>query len=300
MQLVELIRHELEIALRTRRVLVVALLYLGAALLGGMLVVWGLSKAEALIVEQAQAQGSISADEVRALIAENGEQALRDALDSFDVEVDDLAQPLTNSVVAPVFFWCSLAFLPFLIVLTTFDTFASDLQARSLCFITLRTARWQTVVARLASQTLIFSIVTALAAAALFGFAVWRLDSLAAPQAMTSWAYGVALLVPYGAAYVAVTTFCSASTPKPMGALIRAVGLLIALRLCSLPDSLIDDDAAPHWLALRFLRYVSPAWYHDGMWQAVGLDLALSIAAYVTFTATFGTLAVVVIGRRDL
>ena len=42
---------------------------------------------------------------------------------------------------SPCFLWCSLSFLPFLILLTSFDQLASDLQARSLCYSTLRARR---------------------------------------------------------------------------------------------------------------------------------------------------------------
>lgn len=301
-QLLRLTRHEIEVALRTRRVLLIAFLYIGAAIVGGLGISAAAAKAEQAIIETTAERTGLDEAALRAELAENGQEALEEMLDEFGIATDVIAQPLRSSIVAPVFFWCSLAFLPLLIALSTFDTLASDLRGRTLCYTTLRAPRWATVVAKGAAWWAIVSVITAICAFIVFGAASRMLRALELGVALRSAVWVAIAVLPFIAAWVAFALWCSSTTDKPMAALVRAFLLMIALRLFTLPNALIGsviEEGSP-MAVLRHLRWLSPSAHNRGLWHMPDLDLARSVLAFLAFAAFFTWAAVTTVRRRDL
>src|SRR4051812_24628129 len=122
--------HELAITVATRRALAAVALYLVTALLGGVGYVKSLN---AMRRQAAHALESPGADpsQVAAAVSSMTRQAY-DQLVMFLSGTDGVpvAKSLTDSMILPAFLWGSLAFLPFLVVLTSFDMISSDLQTR--------------------------------------------------------------------------------------------------------------------------------------------------------------------------
>src|SRR5688572_19558298 len=113
LQLVALVaKQELVVALRTKRAIAFAALYLTAAVLGGL----GYVNAVRLIEEQAmglmQKQGADPLTAANALSLA-GQQAYQELLKWF-AGTETVDPSLRDSVILPAFLWGSLAFLPFL------------------------------------------------------------------------------------------------------------------------------------------------------------------------------------------
>ena len=298
----ELVRHEVMLSLRSKRLVVMLVLYMGTALLGGLALSAAYAVAERSLIQASAGPLGVSEQEMRAQLAAPASAALHNALETFGVDLDTIAPALSDSAVAAVFFWCSLVCLPFLIAMVTFDSVASPLNRRSLCYETLRASRRNIVLARLLSHTLIVSVVTALSAAAVLGIASRLLPSLPLGGALRSAAWTSTLLVPHIAIYVALCVLCSASTPKANAALVRAVGAIIVLWALTLPERAvgfaIDEDSI--YAYLRWLNVFSPNHYRLGLWKLPTAGLLKSLLAYAAFWTSFSALAVFSLQRRDL
>ena len=164
-----------------------------------------------------------------------------------------------------MFLWCSLSFLPFLILLTSFDQLASDLQARSLCYSTLRARRSEILLGKALAHTLLFMVLTAASSVVLL---------LIAGSAFASGSFGASvpgmlrlwlLLIPFGLTYLGITSFSSVTARQPFPALLLAIGIAALLRVFSWLGQVPQD----HPLALlRSLEWLSPAMHEGGFWRA--------------------------------
>lgn len=300
--LVQMVRHELELAVRTRRVLLVSVLYVAAALVGGVGISTAAARAESALVESMSEQTGVDPEALRRELAEHADDAMAEVFEQLGVEPETLAGPLRSSVVAPVFYWCSLAFLPFMILLSIFDTISTDLRGRTLCYTTLRAPRWAAVVSKALAWWVLIGLITAGTAFAVMAVAWRSVGTLSLSSAMASAAWISVVLLPFSAVWIAATLWCSATTDKPMTALVRAVLLLILLRLLTLPNTIAGDpsDDTPLTSALRALRYLSPKAWYRGLWHGLDSSMAMSCLAMCCFAVVFTAASVRWLDRRDL
>ena len=289
--------HELTITVATRRAVAAVALYLVTALLGGIAYVKSLNAMERQATQLLQSQG---ADPVKAAAAVTAmTQQAYDQLVVFLAGTDGapVAASLTASMIVPAFLWGSLAFLPFLVVLTSFDMIASALQTRSLCYSVLRAPRFAILLGKLLAQTVLFIGLSVLASLALFGVAAVFMPNFSIlgtlPGLLRAWL----VLLPYGFCYLGLSAFCSASLRQPTVALMAAFGLMIALRIVGFFAHLPEQGT---FAPLRYLRWLSPAQYQRGLWEAALAGPLLGLLAYLCFGATFVALASRVLDRRDL
>ena len=290
----EIARHELAVMLRTRRAVLMAALYLGAAVIGGLAMVLIARSIEQSALEALLSQG-LSPENAAAQLREAAEPAFRQAVSWFaGTEPADMAPSLRESLVLPVFLWCSLVALPFLILLTSFDQLAAPLERRSLCYSVLRAPRAAIVLGKLAAHTLLFTVLTMVSSTALVAIAVGLLGTDDFAVSLFGLVRLWVLLVPFGLVYLGISSFCSASASQPFSALLMSLGTIVVLRiLLSMPQ---DGALAP----LRVLRYASPAYYHEGFWQSGLAGPAASALAYLAIATVFVALAIRRLGARDL
>jgi ABC-type transport system involved in multi-copper enzyme maturation permease subunit len=290
-------RHELAIAVATRRALAAAALYLVTALLGGIGYIKSLQGMQRQAAQMLAARGANEAQAAEAVSRathEAYEKLVNFLAGAGDVPV---AASLTDSLILPAFLWGSLAFLPFLVVLTSFDVLAADLQARSLCYSTLRAPRMTILLGKLVAQAALFVGLSVVASLALLGVA----SSLLAQFELVSSLPGLLrvwlVLLPYGFCYLCLSAFCSASLKQPTVALLAAFGLMVALRILGLFAHIPEGNALT---PLRYLGWLSPAHYQGGLWEAGLAGPLFSVVAYLAFAAVFLVSASRVLGGRDL
>jgi len=292
-----IIRHELAIIVATRRALAAAALYLVTALLGGV----GYVKSLQAMQRQAEhALGQQGVDPAKAAAAvSRATHAAYAQLVSFLAGTDgaEVATSLTSSVILPAYLWGSLAFLPFLVVITSFDAMASDLQVRSLCYSVLRVPRALILAGKLFSQMILFLALSVLASLTLSFVAAALLDDFDLTAVVPGLARSWLVLLPYGFCYLSLAMFCSASVRQPSLALLASLGLMVLLRALAL-FSLVPSTHALS--VLRPLRWLSPAQYQSGFWEQGLAGPLLSVLAYLAFSAVFSLLAKRALERQDL
>lgn len=289
--------HELRVALRTKRALVVAAAYLGCATLAGVFYVLSLRELEQQAIDLLIERG---ADPLLAAggLSAAAQPAFEQAIAFFaDTDVGSLHPTLTHTVVLPFLLWGSLAFLPFLIVLTSFDQMAQVLHSRSVCYSTLRASRTVLLLGKAAAQVILFATLLVASALAMLGTASGLLETFHLTDALWGAARLLLLLMPFGLCYVGLSTLASSLVRQPFVALLIALALMVGLRTLNL-FRLVDADGPI--AALRHLRWLSPAAYHTGLWRAGWTDAAQSSVAYLGFTVAFLLIAALQLETRDL
>lgn len=296
--LIEIARHELVVALRTRRALMGAGLYLGAASIGGLVYARIVRQIEQAAIGVIQSQSGMDSTQAAETLRLNAESTYHDLLAWFaGIPIEELAPSLVDSPVLPMFLWCSLSFLPFLILLTSFDQLASDLQARSLCYSTLRARRAEIVLGKALAHAVIFIVLTAASSVVLLLIAGSAFASGSFSEAVPGMLRLWLLLIPFGLTYLGLTSFCSVTARQPFSALLLAIGIAALLRMFSWLGALPEG----HPLALlRPLEWLSPAIHQGGFWRAGLAAPAGSALAYLMIGAAFLVLAAWQLERRDL
>jgi ABC-type transport system involved in multi-copper enzyme maturation permease subunit len=148
---------DLRESLRTRRALVLVLLYLLiAATASGVYV----SVVRAIQDTVDAAASAASADQQLDMLKDEGYRSLLLFIAGGD-------QPLANHLatypaMVLIFAWVSLAFLPWFIALTSYDQIAGDLHLRTIRYAALRTTRAAYVAGKLAAQAVVVAGVAAL------------------------------------------------------------------------------------------------------------------------------------------
>ncbi len=296
LQLVALVaKQELVVALRTKRAIAFAALYLTAAVLGGL----GYVNAVRLIEEQAmglmQKQGADPLTAANALSLA-GQQAYQELLKWF-AGTETVDPSLRDSVILPAFLWGSLAFLPFLVLLTSFDMVAADLGNRAVCYVTTRVPRLAFLLGKMAAQAVIFITLTVLGSLALVLLAASLLESFVVTDTLAGLVRLWGLLLPYGLCYLGISAFASSTTKQPGLALLSALGIITALRVPSWFGG-IPAEASVGFL--RHVQWLSPATYQTGLWEQGVLQPLVSVAAYLGFGVVFTLLAARSLSRRNL
>lgn len=303
---IECVRHELEVAVRTRRVLVLAGVYIAAALFGSYMISRVLESAAEQFVEVTV--GAEMTDEQRATVSEglqaHASEMLDDVFEASGVPPDEVAPALRASPHAAIYFWCSLLFLPWLTLLTTFDGVSTILRDRTLCYSTLRASRSTLIGAKYVAQVGLILGIAGLANVAAFLLAWQTSEVVSLAGAVKSGLWCAFASSSFVMAYVGLAQFCSSTTTKPLSALVRGVLLMLLLRLFRLPAWGVELDVLPGdgpiGVIARVLRVFSPRTHVSGLWHNLDLALFTSIGAYALFAAAFVALSLRTVSRRDL
>ncbi|MBI3178299.1 MAG: hypothetical protein HYZ27_01480 [Deltaproteobacteria bacterium] len=293
----EVTRHELLTLIKTKRALAIAIMYLTCALIAGLaiiLVVRFIEK-EALARLIQEGADPLSAAGTLSLMSEPAYQRLAGFFAG--ARPDEVAASLRQSVVLPFFLWGSLAFLPFLILLASFDVMAADLQSRSILYTVLRAPRVAILSGKVIAHSALFVTVTALGSLALALLAGALLESFS----LTTAALGIVriwlTLLPFGLCYLAISSFASVLVGQPFGALLVSFALVMGLRVVGWFRYVSEESLIAF---MRHLEWVSPVTYHKGLWLAGVSGPLTSSGAYLGFAALFFALAAWRLRSRDL
>ncbi len=293
----EITRHELLTLIKTKRALAIAILYLACALIAGLaiiLVVRFIEK-EALARLLKEGADPLAAAGTLSLMSEPAYQQLAGFFAG--AKPDEVAASLRQSVVLPFFLWGSLAFLPFLILLASFDVMAADLQSRAVLYTVLRAPRAAILSGKVIAHSALFVTVTALGALALALLAGALLKSFSLQTAALGIVRIWLVLLPFGLCYLAISTFASVWVGQPFGALLVSFALVMGLRVVGWFRYVSEASLLSF---MRHFEWISPVTYHKGLWlQGVNAPLA-SAGAYLIFAVVFFALALWRLRGRDL
>lgn len=292
----EIARHELAVAVRTRRALVAVALYLCMAALGGLVYVMAVRAIEQQAMAAVIKQGVEPARAANA-VSLIGNETYEQLLSAFvGAPIADIAPALTASAV-PVFMWGTLAFLPFLILLSSFDHVVTDLRSRAICYTLLRAPRGAVLMGKTLAQAALFIGVMSVSMVVLGVVAAALLSSATAGGVALGMLRAWVVLIPFGLCYLGIVTFASTVARQPFGALLIAFFILIGLRAAGWFGYLPLE----HWSSvLRPVRWLSPGSYETGLWLRGFGEPLLSSACYLAFGALFVFVANVRLRRRDL
>ena len=290
----ETARHELIVTLRTRRALIVVCLYVAAALAAGLSYTVGVRLIEQGKVELERASpglaGSID------LVAEPAYQRMLAFVAG--AEIDEIAPALRGSAIVPFVLWGSLRFLPLLIILTSFDLIAADVSARTLAYSTMRTSRTEIVLGKALGHVTMVLVLSAAWGLAVLSIAAWLLEGVSFFETLPGLLYVLALLVPFGACYLGLTTLCSTLTRQPFVALVASVAIYFGVWIVRAFAVIPETDG---WLALlRPLAWISPAMYQGGLWRGDLIAPLTSVGIHLLYAAVMLCTATAVLRRRAL
>ncbi len=295
--ILEIARHEFNCILRTRRAMVIAGLYLVFAVLGGFIYV----KIAQSLEEQALAflvqQGmdlTAAADKLQVMSTPAMEGAIRKFI---DLEPDQIATSLRGSIILTVFFASSLAFLPLLIVITSFDQLSSDLESRSLCYSVLKAPRLSILLGKNLAYSALFVVLMGVSSLAFVAMAGAMLEHISFFDSLLGLFRAWLLLIPFGVLYVALASLASVVARTPFAALMLAFIAAVGMGLFDLASYAPEEGTLS---VLRYFRYLSPGNYEQGLWMTGIAAPLVSALMLSVFAAVFIGLAAWRLEARDL
>jgi ABC-type transport system involved in multi-copper enzyme maturation permease subunit len=291
-------RFDLRESIRTRRALVLALLYALVSAISSYIYIKivGLSDAAesfagALVVDgRADQAAQAQAGAVVELAQNTAYQSLLKLLAGGDPAI--AAHLGTYPAMVLIFVWFSLTFLPWLIALTSYDFIAGDLHHRTIRFLLLRTTRGAYVLGKLLSQVLLIIVIAGLSMlpVLLLGLALVRDFDLPGTAAalLATWP----ILVFFALGVLGPIALASQLVRTPAAARALALLLLIALWALSL--------AALAGQPFELLDHLTPFHYKVGFFRPDLADRLLTALACVALAAGYTALGFLRFRRRDL
>jgi ABC-type transport system involved in multi-copper enzyme maturation permease subunit len=291
-------RFELGEAVRTRLLMVMVLLFVGAGATGA----WGYSRIISAIEENAARVTGAPAPRrgsfTRRLRESRGYQ---DMLRAFLRDEKKAAHFAAQPPIVVFFGWASFAFVPWLVLFTSAETIAGEVSRRSIRYAAMRTGRLVIALGKLAGHLVILAGVTALSAVAFF---------LVAWAAMPSFEAGVSALgllsfwprvVLYALPFLSWAMLASMVTASTNGA--RAVALGGATVL-----SIVGSTASSTWIRERagldplwdLLGLLVPFGHSGGLFYPPGGALPLDVAVCLCLAVLYFAAGFVALRRRDL
>jgi ABC-type transport system involved in multi-copper enzyme maturation permease subunit len=294
-------RFELAEAVRSRLLVVMVLLFVGAGALGA----WAYTELlERVEQNAARLTGAPTTRRPGAVMRRLREQrSYRDMLRVFtgsDAKADYYA------AIPPIvvfFGWVSFSFTPWLVLFTSAETIASEVATRSIRYSVLRTGRLEFALGKAAGQALIVFAVTGLSALTFFLVALAALDGFEAGATAAGllgyWPRVAIFTLPF----LAWALFASMVTASANVARIVSLGGAVALavlaaKLARPPAWLRGNDFVD---GLRdLLGYVTPFGHSEGLSFPPGGALVGDIAVCLALAVVYFAAGFAVLRRRDL
>lgn len=278
---------DLRESMRTRRALVLAVLYLLVSAVSS----YGYVQAIRFAENTVGTVGAVAGDPQMLDMAQNeGYRALLMLVAAGDMSVANYLATYPPMVL--IFAYLSLAFLPWLIAMTSYDLVAGDLHLRTVRFVALRTSRGAFVVGKLFSQLALVAAIAALGTVPvlIIGAAYLRgFDLLGNFVALVQvWP----ILALFAFSILGPVAFASQLVKGPGAARALAIVLLFGMWIVS-AVALAIDDARPFSF---FTPFHYKSWFFDPDFG----DRMLAALACVVMCAGYTWLGFQIFRRRDL
>jgi len=278
---------DLRESLRTRRALVLVLLYVLTAAAASGIYVRIMAEIQSNIGAFPEVAGDPQAVAAMSMVQDSGYRLLLLFFAGGDAPLADHLATYPPMVL--VFAWVSLAFLPWFIALTSYDLVAGDLHLRTIRYAALRTSRGAYVLGKLLGQAVLVAGVTALGmlpVLVLGGLYLPGFDLVGTLLALLS-TWPVTVLCALG--YLGVVTLASQLCKGPGAARAAAVGLLLAVYIFSI----LPSPYTP-------LNWLSPWHWKFGLFHPALGERLLAIGACLGLCAGYTALGFLRFRRRDL
>lgn len=275
---------DLRESLRTRRALVLVLLYLLIAAAASGIYVQIVRTIEQTLTAAA---GAAEAGAAMDMARDEGYRAVLLFVAGNDVT---LANHLaTYPAMVLIFAWTSLAFLPWFIALTSYDQVAGDLHLRTIRYAAIRTSRAAYVAGKLAAQAALVTGVAALGMLPVILIGAIYLPSFQPLSTIASLLATWPITILYALAVLGIVSFSSQMCRSPGTARALAVGSLFLAWLSSLDLG-----------AWALLSPLSPWSWKNGLFHPDLTTRALSVAACLGLCLGFTALGYLRFRKRDL
>ncbi len=293
-------RFELGEALRTRLLVVMMFLFVGAGALGA----WGFAEMVSGIEQRAaQVTGAPTARRPGgALRRLRQSRSYHDLLATFLRDEQKADYYAAQPPIVVFFGWAALLFTPWLILFTAADTISSEVASRAIRYAALRTTRLAYALGKALGQTVIVAGVSALSALTFYVVAWLCFDTFEyGATAMGLLSYWPRVLL-YSLPFVGWSMFASMATSSANLARILSLGGAVALAILNglAVNAPVRGTGVVSNALWDLVTYLTPFGHRDGLAYPPGgaflTDMALCLAlAVVYFAAGFAILR-----RRDL
>ncbi len=274
---------DLRESLRTRRALVLVLLYLLIACAASGIYVQVVREIGSRIDRLAGAEGAAAAS----VMQDEGYHAMLLFFSGGDtVLADNLA---TYPAMVLIFAWTSLAFLPWFIALTSYDQVAGDLHQRTIRYAALRTTRAAYVTGKLLGQAALVAGVAGLGMIPVVIIGAIYLPNFAVIATVTALLSTWPITVVCALGFLGVVSLASQLCRGPGAARAVSVGLLFAVWLLSLQSGVWA------WLAV-----LSPWYWKPGLFQPGIVDQSIAVAGCLGLCVAYTALGFLRFRHRDL
>lgn len=292
-------RFEVAEARRSKLLLVMVLLFVGAGALGA----WGYTEILGRIEQNAASL--TGAPQTRrpggTLRRVRESRSYRDMLRTFvgdDKKADELA---ATPPIVLFYGWAAFVFTPWLILFTSAETVASEVASRQIRYSLLRTGRLAYAVGKAAGQAAILVAVTGLCAIVFFGIAWTRLDGFELGATAAGLLGYWPRVVLYNLPFLSWAMFASMITASANLARIVSLGGAVAL-------AIVGGLAGSAWLRRGpvteslgdLLGYLTPFGHKNGFFLPGGGDLAGDVAVCLALTVLYFAAGYARLRRRDI
>jgi ABC-type transport system involved in multi-copper enzyme maturation permease subunit len=294
-------RFELAESLRSKLLVVMVLLFVGAGALGA----WGytelLGKIEA---NAAKVTGAPTTRRPGAVVRRFRDmRGYRDLVRMFS---RDDAQADYFAAIPPIvlfFGWVTFTFTPWLVLFTSAETIATEVASRSIRYSALRTGRLEFALGKAAGQALIIVGVTALSALMFYLVAWASLDGFehgATTRGLLAyWPRVVLYTLPFLGWAMLASMLTSSANLARIVSLGGAVVLAIVWGLVKSPPRWLKGG--PVFESIRDLfGYVTPFGHYGGLIYPPGGELASDVTVCLALTVLYFAAGYAVLRRRDL
>jgi ABC-type transport system involved in multi-copper enzyme maturation permease subunit len=294
-------RFELAEAARSKLLVVMVLLFVGAGALGA----WAYTEVlERIESNAAKITGAPPPRRPGGGLRRLREQrSYRDMLRMFtgsDAKADYYA---SIPPIVVFFGWVSFTFTPWLVLFTSAETIATEVATRSIRYSVLRTGRLEFALGKTLGQALIVVGVTALSALTFFLVAAFALDGFegvaTARGLLSYWPRVVLYLLPFlGWAMLASMLTSSANLARILS-LGGGTALAVIAGLVARPPSWLRGNAVLDGVR-DLLGYVTPYGHSEGLSYPPGGALGSDLAVCLALTVLYFAAGFAVLRRRDL
>ncbi len=289
-------RHELSDSIRSRRALIVLILYIGGGLLVSNGIVSSLGRAE---VEISKALGLPPSAETGTVIDNLWKsQTFRRMMDKMLGDSDLAGQLVSFHPMAILYGLLAFTFTPVLVILLSSPRISEEIDSGSVRFALIRTSRWSWCLGKFAGQALMMVAALTLSAVCvwcLLRFRIMGMSDLDVARGMIilSWKAWV-----YSLAYLGLALGIShmVKSGNKATALAFAGWILIAV-LGALANRYGEDGGSLIWGGIKMSI---PSGHRIGLWRTDALHLVPSAVFLVTLAMVYLSAGHAFLARKDL
>lgn len=287
---------ELREMLRTRRILLVLVLYLFGALVASLFFVEFIGQLE---TAAASALGTTAAGRPGALTQQLlKEPSYRNIFGNLFKGSGDVEQLIQIPAISLFFGWSSINFVPLLIMLTTTDTVVQELQSRGMRFLIFRTGRLEIVAGKALGQALLLTLVTALTALVYAAVAWYQLYGFELVPTLSGMLFFWPRILTYGLTYLSLGVSISCVTSSVNMA--RGIALLSLLFVGILNRLIIFRQNLSPSIFLDFLQFLLPPSHKDMLWHTDWTLVAGTLLTLLALAGLYLAAGIWYFARRDI